>query len=82
MLAVLTAGSISAHWDIQRGVGIKEAKRLQHEPHVLSRHDWPVLDARHMRHAKGVPDHAVGVGNGAVLQETHSENRDGSVTAD
>ena len=65
---VLSDGHVAAHRDIQGGVGIKEAKRLQEETHMLGRHDGPVLNPGDVGHPKRVPDHAVSLYQIPILQ--------------
>ena len=65
---MLAGRSIAGQRDVQARVGIEKVGWLQHEACVLHWHDRPVLHSRDMCHAKGVPDDAVCVGDGAVLQ--------------
>lgn len=65
--AMLPAGQVAPHWDVQGGVGVEEAEGLEKEAHVLSRHDGPVLDAWDVGHPKGVPDDAVSLNQIPVL---------------
>ena len=67
---MLPAGNVAPHRNVQRGVGIKEAEGLQEEAHMLGWHDWPVLNARDVRHPKGVPDHTVSLNEIPVLPHT------------
>ena len=66
--AMLPAGQVAPHRNIQGGVGIKEAEGLEEEAHMLSRHDGPVLNAGDVGHPKGVPDDAVSLHQIPVLQ--------------
>ncbi|KAJ8576107.1 hypothetical protein ON010_g3104 [Phytophthora cinnamomi] len=44
---------------VQRRVAVEEAVRAEAEAGVVNGHDRPVLDAREVREAEGVPDHDV-----------------------
>lgn len=66
---VLPAGHVAAHRYVQGGVGIEEAEGLEEEAQMLSRHDWPVLNAGDVGHPKGVPDHTVSLHQVPVLHQ-------------
>ena len=57
--AMLPAGHVAPHRDVQGWVGIKEPEWLQVEAHMLSRHDRPILNSRDVRHPKRMPDDTV-----------------------
>jgi len=67
---MLPAGHVAPHRNVQRGVGIKEAERLEEEADMLGWHDWPVLNAGNVCHPKGVPDHTVSLHQVPVLPYT------------
>src|SRR6185437_17019207 len=46
---------------VDPGVTVEEAERLQGEPRVLARHDWEVLRPAEMGDAYRVPEHDIGV---------------------
>ena len=64
----LSRGQVPLRGDIQPRIGIKKAHRLQKETCRLHRHHWPIFHARYVRHAKGVPDDAVRIGDVAILR--------------
>lgn len=49
---MLPTGHVTPHWNIQGWVGVKEPKGLQEEAHMLSRHNWPILNPRDVSHPK------------------------------
>ena len=66
--AMLSTRHVAPHRNVQGRVGIEEAKGLQEEADMLSRHDWPVLNTRDVGHPKGVPDDTVSLHQIPVLQ--------------
>src|SRR5581483_10387415 len=54
-------------WHVEGGIAIEEADRDEAEAGVLHRHDRPILGARQVGHAEGVPHHDVGVDDLAIL---------------
>src|SRR4029077_4729456 len=52
---------------VESGVAVEEAEGDKREARVLDRHDRPVLRPRNVGDAEGVPQHDVGIGQGAVL---------------
>src|SRR6478736_3344931 len=52
--------------DVERGVAVEEADRLQGEAGVVDGHDRPVLRAREVRQPEGVPHDDVGAVDLAV----------------
>ena len=69
---MLSAGHVTPHWNVQGGICIKEAKWLQEEADMLSRHDRPVLNPGNVCHPKGVPDYTVSLCQVSVLQKAVS----------
>ena len=65
---MLTAGLVGARREVDAGVAVEEVDGLQVEAHRLPGHDWPVLNAGHMRHPKGVPDDHILILDSAILQ--------------
>ena len=67
---MLPAGHVAPDWDVQGRVCIEEAKGLQEEADMLSRHDRPVLNPGDVSHPKGVPDDTVSLHQVPVLQKS------------
>src|SRR3954469_14768827 len=68
--------------DVERGVALEEADRLELEAGAVDGHDRPVLGTGHVGQAEGVPDHDVGPDEVAVGRDVLGEPRAALVLVD